>query len=115
MDDAFIAEERQRRVARGEADGGLAPAEPPPQRLRREVVALARELLEHLEPLARGAHPLLLQQTGQASLRFLRHVRILAHMIMRTILVCATALLLAAPAAAASPLPVVASTNVYGD
>jgi zinc/manganese transport system substrate-binding protein len=34
---------------------------------------------------------------------------------MRTILVCAVTLLLAAPAAAASPLPVVASTNVYGD
>jgi zinc/manganese transport system substrate-binding protein len=34
---------------------------------------------------------------------------------MRTILVLAAAFLLAAPAAAASPLPVVASTNVYGD
>jgi zinc/manganese transport system substrate-binding protein len=34
---------------------------------------------------------------------------------MRTILVCAVTLLLAAPAAAASPLSVVASTNVYGD
>src|SRR4029079_6781065 len=57
VDDAVLAQERQRAIHGGEARAGVALAEPAPQLLGRHVVALAGELLEHLEAPRRRPHP----------------------------------------------------------
>lgn len=121
VDDALLVEEREGAVDRREADRGGAAAQAAPQRLGRKVVALACELLEHLEPLARRADAPLLEQTGERlviRLRRARHGPILARMTMRTILVisCLGLTFAAEPVVAAGgTLRVVAAENAYGD
>ena len=59
---AGLAQERERPVHGGEAGGRAALAEPAPELLRRHVVALSRQLLEHFEPARRRADAVPLEQ-----------------------------------------------------
>jgi zinc transporter, ZIP family len=62
IDHALLAEERERPIDRGEPGCRVALAEPAPELLCRHVVALARELLEHLEPARRRTNSAPLEQ-----------------------------------------------------
>jgi hypothetical protein len=88
IDDALLAQERQRPVDRGQASAGVALAQPSPKLLGRHVVALAPKLLEHLEPSWRGVDAVPLEQLHEPLPR-LRHIAILALVRMRTVIVLA--------------------------
>ena len=65
VDDAVLAQEGERAVDRREPRAGVALSEPCPELLRGRVVALAGQLLQHLEPARRRADALPLQQLRQ--------------------------------------------------
>ena len=65
VDDAVLAQERERAVDGCEAGVRVALAQAAPELLRRRVVALARQLLQHLEPARRRPDALALEQRRQ--------------------------------------------------
>jgi zinc/manganese transport system substrate-binding protein len=118
VDHAGIAEQRECAVDGRQPCPRVALAKASPELLRGDVVALARELLEHLEPARRRTDAAPLQQARQV-LRRLGHANYPSHVRMRTVLVIGgTTTLLAACGSstnAAGKLDVVAAENVYGN
>src|SRR5437899_312429 len=69
VDDALLAEQRERPVDRREAGARVALPKPSPQSLRGDVVLLTGELRQHLEALFRHAEALLREERGVVAAR----------------------------------------------
>ena len=69
VDHALLAQQRERAIDGCEASARVALAEAAPELLRRHVVTLARELLEHLEPAGGGADAVSFEQLREVLLR----------------------------------------------
>jgi hypothetical protein len=61
---AVLMEERQRPVHGGQPDAGALPAQPVVELTSGDVVALARQLLDDLEPLGRLPDPVAGEESG---------------------------------------------------